>query len=38
MPARVWEDDEIGSIGILLEGHALEVVSIDERVEEESEW
>ena len=38
MPAKVWEDDEFQPIGIVLEGKPLEVVSIDERVEEDSEW
>ena len=38
MPAKVWEDDEFRPIGIVLEGKTLEVMSIDERVEEDSEW
>ena len=38
MPGRVWEDDEFRPIGIVLEEKTLEVVSIDDRVVEESEW
>ena len=38
MPAKVWEDDEFRPIGVVLEGKPVEVVSIDERVEEDSEW
>jgi hypothetical protein len=38
MPAKIWEDDEFRPIGVSVEGQMLEVVSIDDRVEEESEW
>ena len=38
MPVRVQEDEEFQPIGVSVEGQTLEVVSIDERVEEDSEW
>ena len=36
--ARVQEDGEFRPLTVSLEGRVLEVVSIDERVEEEAEW
>ncbi len=36
MPANVKEDDEL--IALPLGGEVLEVVSIDDRVEDEAEW
>ncbi len=38
MAARVQEDEEFRPLTVSLEGKILEVVSIDERVEEEAEW
>ncbi len=38
MAARVQEDGEFRPLAVSLEGKVLEVVSIDERVEEEAEW
>ena len=38
MAARVQEDEDFRPTAISLEGKVLEVVSIDERVEEEAEW
>lgn len=38
MPANVQEDDEFRPIAVSLEGEVLEVVSIDDRVEDEAEW
>lgn len=38
MAARVQEDEDCRPLAISLEGKVLEVVSIDERVEEEAEW
>ena len=35
---RVQEDGEFRPLTVSLEGKVLEVVSIDERVEEEAEW
>ena len=36
--ARVQEDEDWRPLAVSLEGKVLEVVSIDERVEEEAEW
>ncbi len=36
--ARVQEDEDFLPLTVSLEGKVLEVVSIDERVEEEAEW
>ena len=38
MPANVQEDDEFRPIAVSLGGEVLEVVSIDDRVEDEAEW
>ena len=38
MPVRVKEDDDQRPLAVTLEGNTLEVVSIDERWEDESEW
>ena len=38
MAARGQEDEECRPLSISLEGNVLEVVSIDDRVEEEAEW
>ena len=38
MSARVQEDDDLRPLAVSLQGKVLEVVSIDERVEEEAEW
>lgn len=38
MAARVQEDDDFRPLAVSLEGKVLEVVSIDDRVEEETEW
>ena len=38
MSARVQEDEDFRPLAISREGKVLEVVSIDERVEEEAEW
>ena len=38
MPANVQEDDEFRPIAVSLGGDVLEVVSIDDRVEDEAEW
>ena len=38
MPVRVQEDDEFRPVAVSLEGKTLNVVSIDEREEEEAEW
>ena len=38
MAARVQEDEDFRPLAVSLEGKILEVVSIDERVEEEAEW
>ena len=38
MAARVQEDEDFRPLAVSLEGKVLEVVSIDERVEEEAEW
>ena len=38
MAARVQEDEDFRPLAVSLEGKVLNVVSIDERVEEEAEW
>ena len=38
MAARVQEDADFRPLAISLEGRVLEVVSVDERAEEEAEW
>ena len=38
MAARVGEDGDFRPLSVSREGEILEVVSIDERVEEEAEW
>ena len=38
MAARVGEDEDFRPLSVSREGEILEVVSIDERVEEEAEW
>ena len=38
MSARVQEDEDCRPLTVSLGGKLLEVVSIDERVEEEAEW
>ena len=38
MPANIQEDDEFRPIAVSLGGEVLEVVSIDDRVEDEAEW
>ena len=38
MAARVQEDEDFRPLAVSLEGNYLDVVSIDERVEEEAEW
>ena len=38
MPDRVQEDEEFRPLAVTFEGQALAVESIDERVEEDSEW
>ena len=38
MSVRVQEDEDFRPLSVSLEGKVLEVVSIDERVEEEAEW
>ena len=38
MSAKVQEDEDFLPLAVSLEGKVLEVVSIDERVEEEAEW
>ena len=38
MGARVQEDEEFRPLAVSVEGKVLDVVSIDERVEEEAEW
>ena len=38
MPVRVQEDEESRPLVVSLEGKTLDVVSIDEKVDEEAEW
>ena len=38
MPCNVQEDADYRPVAVSLEGKTLEVVSIDEREEEEAEW
>ena len=38
MHVMVQEDGDYRPVAVSLDGKALEVVSIDERIEEESEW
>ena len=38
MPVRVQEDEDFRPIVVTFEGQTLAVESIDERVEEDSEW
>ena len=38
MAARVQEDEDFRPMTVSLEGKLLEVVSVDERVEDEAEW
>ena len=38
MGARVQEDEDFRPLAVSVEGKVLDVVSIEERVEEEAEW
>ena len=38
MAVAVQENDDLRPVAVSLEGKALKVASIDERVEEEAEW
>jgi len=38
MAVRVQEDEDFRPLAVSVEGNTLEVVSVDERVEEEAEW
>ena len=38
MPVRVQEDEDFRPLAVSLEGGTLEVVSIDERWEDDAEW
>ena len=38
MAARVQDDEDLRPLAVSVAGQFLEVVSIDERVEEEAEW